>query len=396
MLSARLARVAESATLAIGTRAKEMLREGRNVVNLSGGEPDFDTPSFIKEAAIQALRDGFTKYTPVAGIPELIQAIRDKFKRDNSLSYSSSSVMVSCGAKEALYNAFQAICNPGDEVVILSPYWVSYPEQVKLAGGIPVFVYLDFRGGLKLEKDELRQVISPRTKAIIINTPHNPTGGTFSLEELEEIAELAVTQDFLVIADEIYEKLIYEGTHVSIASLGNEIGKRTITINGVSKTYSMTGWRIGYAGGPEEIIEGMKKIQSQSTSCANSIAQRGALEALLGPQDDVEKARGEFQKRCQVMLDRVSQIKGVTCPKPQGAFYLFPDVSCFLGTHDGDWIIRNSVDLAKYLLEKAEVATVPGSAFGADSHLRLSYAVSLDEIHEGVDRIKEALGNLQG
>ncbi len=396
MLSTRLARVAESATLAIGTRAKEMLREGRNVVNLAGGEPDFDTPSFIKEAAIKALRDGFTKYTPVAGIPELIQAIRDKFETDNSLSYSNSSVMVSCGAKEALYNVFQAICNPGDEVIILSPYWVSYPEQVKLAGGIPVFVSLDFRGGLKLEEDELRQAISPRTKAIIINTPHNPTGGTFGLDELERIAELAVSQDFLVIADEIYEKLIYEGSHISIASLGKEMGKRTITINGVSKAYSMTGWRIGYAGGPEEIIGGMKKIQSQSTSCANSIAQRAALEALLGPQDAVEKARREFQKRCQVILDRVSHIEGITCPRPQGAFYVFPDISCFLGTHDGDWIIRSSVDLARYLLEKAEVATVPGSAFGADRHLRLSYAVSLDEIHEGVNRIKDALGNLQG
>lgn len=395
MLSERLSKVAGSATLAIGSRAKEMLREGRNVVNLSGGEPDFDTPSFIKKAAIQALRDGFTKYTPVAGIPELLQAIRDKFQKDNGLNYSSSQIMVSCGAKEALYNVFQAICNPGDEVIIPSPYWVSYPEQVKLAGGIPVFLSLDFQRGLKLEKERLRQVISPRTKAIIINTPHNPTGGILGLEELEEIAKLAVAQDLLVIADEIYEKLIYEGTHVSIASLGEEIGKRTIVINGVSKTYSMTGWRIGYAAGPEEVIEGMKKIQSQSTSCANSIAQRAALEALLGPQDDAEEARRKFQKRCQVMVDRVSQIEGIICPRAQGAFYLFPEISCFLGTHEGDWIIRNSVDLARYLLEKAEVATVPGSAFGQDNHVRLSYAVSLDEIHEGVDRIKEALGNLQ-
>ena len=396
MISQRLSRVAPSATLAISTRAKEMLREGRKVVNLSVGEPDFDTPTFIKEVAIQALREGFTKYTPVAGIPELIQAIREKFERDNNLSYSNSQIMVSCGAKEVLYNTFQAICNQGDEVIIPSPYWVSYPEQVKLAGGVPVFVSLDFQRGLRLERERLRQAISPRTKALVLNSPHNPTGGVFSLEELEEIAELAVTQDFLIITDEIYEKLIYQGTHVSIASLGKEIEKKTITINGVSKTYSMTGWRIGYAGGPEEIIEGMKKIQSQSTSCANSIAQKAAMGALLGPQDDVEKARREFEKRGQVILDRVSQIEGMTCPKPQGAFYIFPDISSFLGTFDGDWIIRNSVDLAKYLLEKAEVATVPGSAFGADNHLRLSYAASLDQINEGVDRIKEALGNLKG
>jgi len=396
MISQRLSRVAPSATLAISTRAKEMLREGRKVVNLSVGEPDFDTPTFIKEVAIQALREGFTKYTPVAGIPELIQAIREKFERDNNLSYSNSQIMVSCGAKEVLYNTFQAICNQGDEVIIPSPYWVSYPEQVKLAGGVPVFVSLDFQRGLRLERERLRQAISPRTKALVLNSPHNPTGGVFSLEELEEIAELAVTQDFLIITDEIYEKLIYQGTHVSIASLGKEIEKKTITINGVSKTYSMTGWRIGYAGGPREVIEGMKKIQSQSTSCANSIAQKAAMGALLGPQDDVEKARREFEKRGQVILDRVSQIEGMTCPKPQGAFYIFPDISSFLGTFDGDWIIRNSVDLAKYLLEKAEVATVPGSAFGADNHLRLSYAASLDQINEGVDRIKEALGNLKG
>lgn len=396
MISERLNRVVPSATLAISTRAKEMLREGRKVVNLSVGEPDFDTPSFIKEAAIQALREGFTKYTPVAGIPELIQAIREKFERDNNLSYSNSQIMVSCGAKEVLYNTFQAICNQGDEVIIPSPYWVSYPEQVKLAGGVPVFVSLDFQRGLRLDRERLRQAISPRTKALVLNSPHNPTGGVFSLEELEEIAELAGTQDFLIITDEIYEKLIYEGTHGSIASLGKEIEKKTITINGVSKTYSMTGWRIGYAGGPREVIEGMKKIQSQSTSCANSIAQKAAMGALLGPQDDVEKARREFEKRCQVIVDRVSQIEGITCPKPQGAFYIFPDISSFLGTFDGDWVIRNSVDLAKYLLEKAEVATVPGSAFGADNHLRLSYATSLDQINEGVDRIKEALGNLKG
>ena len=396
MISERLNRVVPSATLAISTRAKEMLREGRKVVNLSVGEPDFDTPSFIKEAAIQALREGFTKYTPVAGIPELIQAIREKLERDNNLSYSNPQIMVSCGAKEVLYNTFQAICNQGDEVIIPSPYWVSYPEQVKLAGGVPVFVSLDFQRGLRLERERLRQVISPRTKALVLNSPHNPTGGVFSLEELEEIAELAGTQDFLIITDEIYEKLIYEGTHVSIASLGKEIEKKTITINGVSKTYSMTGWRIGYVAGPREVIEGMKKIQSQSTSCANSIAQKAAMGALLGPQDDVEKARREFEKRCQIIVDRVSQIEGMTCPKPQGAFYIFPDISSFLGTFDGDWIIRNSVDLAKYLLEKAEVATVPGSAFGADNHLRLSYATSLDQINEGVDRIKEALGNLKG
>ena len=396
MLSERLNRVVPSATLAISTRAKEMMREGRKVINLSVGEPDFDTPSFIKEAAIQALREGFTKYTPVAGIPELIQAIREKLERDNNLSYSNSQIMVSCGAKEVLYNTFQAICNQGDEVIIPSPYWVSYPEQVKLAGGIPVFASLDFQRGMRLKRERLRQAISPRTKALVLNSPHNPTGGVFGLEELKEIAELAVTQDFLIIADEIYEKLIYEGTHVSIASLGKEIEKKTITINGVSKTYSMTGWRIGYAAGPPEVIEGMKKIQSQSTSCANSIAQKAAVQALLGPQDDVEKARREFEKRCQVIVDRVREIEGITCPKPQGTFYIFPDVSSFLGTSDGDWSIRNSVDLAKYLLEKAEVATVPGSTFGADNHLRLSYATSLDRINEGVDRIKEALGNLKG
>ena len=394
-LSKRLDTVSDSATLAISAKSKEMKRQGRDIIDLSVGEPDFDTPSFIKEAAFKAMKDGFTRYTPTAGIPELIQAIRVKFKNDSGLSYSASQVIVSVGAKQALYNAILAICNPGDEVIIPEPFWVSYPEQVNLAGATPIPVSTCSENGFRIEKNELKRKITSKTKLFILNSPCNPTGAVYSREDLSEIAEVICSYPFYLIFDEIYEKFIYEGEHCNIASLGKEMQERTITVNGVSKTYSMTGWRIGYAAGPEKIIQGMRKIQSHSTSCPNSIAQMAALSALEGPQDEVEKRREIFARRRNFIVDRLKKIEGVNCFFPRGAFYVFPDFSSFFGKRHNSWIIKNSLDLAKYLLEKAEVAVVPGIAFGADHYLRLSYAVSIEEIDKGLNRVEEALGLLK-
>ncbi len=394
-LAKRLDEVSDSATLAISAKSKEMKRKGRSIIDLSVGEPDFDTPWSIKEAAFKAIKDGFTKYTPTAGIPELIQAICDKFKNDNQLDYGPSQIIVSVGAKQALYNAILAVCNPGDEVIIPQPFWVSYPEQVRLAGATPLLVSTDPEAGFRIGMDELREKITSKTKLFILNSPCNPTGAVYSREDLSEIAEVICSHELYLIFDEIYEKLIYEGKHYSIASLGKEIEEKTITVNGLSKTYSMTGWRIGYAAGPEKIIQGMRKIQSHSTSCPNSIAQMAALSALKGPQDEVEKRREIFTRRRNFIVDRLKKIEGVNCFFPQGAFYVFPDFSSFFGKRHNNWIIKNSLDLARYLLEEAEVAVVPGIAFGADHHLRLSYAASIEEIDKGLSRVEEALSLLK-
>jgi aspartate aminotransferase len=394
-LSKRLDKISDSATLAISAKSKEMRRKGRSIIDLSVGEPDFDTPWSVKEAAFKAIKDGFTKYTPTVGIPELIQAICDKFRRDNQLDYGPSQIIVSAGAKQALYNAILAICNPGDEVIIPQPFWVSYPEQVKLAGATPVPVSTYPEAGFRIGKDYLKRKITSKTKLFILNSPCNPTGAVYPREDLNQIAELICSYELYLIFDEIYEKLVYERKHWSIASLGKEIKEKTITVNGLSKTYSMTGWRIGYAAGPEEIIQGMKKIQSHSTSCPNSVAQIAALSALKGPQDEVER-RGEiFARRRNLIVDRLKKIEGVSCFSPQGAFYVFPDFSSFFEKRYNHWIIKNSLDLAGYLLEEAGVAVVPGIAFGADHYLRLSYAASIEEIDQGLNRIEEALSLLK-
>jgi len=395
-ISKRAASISPSLTLAISAKAKQMRREGKKVTNFAAGEPDFNTPEPVKKAAIKAVEENYTRYTPVAGSKELIQAISKKFKEDNNLDYSPSQIVVGNGAKQVIFNALQVICNPGDEIILPIPYWVSYPEQIRMAGAIPVYVELEFEKGLKIDLEELKRAIHPeKTKAIILNTPHNPTGGVFNREELEKIAGLIKDLPILVISDEIYEEFVYEATHVSFASLGEEVYSKTLTVNGVSKTYSMTGWRIGYAGGPEDIIRAMVRFQGHSTSCASSISQCAALSALGLDKKEIKNKIEEFSHRRKLIREGLKKIKGVKVNKPQGAFYIFSDFSSFLGTSYKNREIRNSLDLATYLLEEVGVATVPGSAFGMEGYLRISYALPIEEIKEGLEKIKYALDNLR-
>lgn len=396
MIAERAKKVKPSPTLAVDSKAKEMKAKGVDIVNFGVGEPDFDTPEHIKEAAIKAIKDGFTKYTPVGGIDELKEAIVEKLERDNGLKYGKENILVSCGAKHSLYNIAQALFGPGDEVIIPAPYWVSYPDQVLLNDAVPVFLETKEENDFMLSPELLKEKITPRTKALILNSPSNPTGFIYNEKTLREIAEIAVEKNFYIISDEIYEKLIYDGhIHISIASFGEEIKARTIVVNGLSKSHSMTGWRIGYAAGPAEIIKVMTNIQSQSTSNPTSIAQKAAVAALKGPQDCVEEMRKEFERRRTYLVERLNQIQGISCRLPNGAFYAFPNVSKILGKKSGDKVISNSIELSIYLLEHAHVAVVPGSAFGAEGYLRLSYATSLENIEKGVNRIKEALEKLQ-
>ncbi|MCX8119102.1 MAG: pyridoxal phosphate-dependent aminotransferase [Desulfobacterota bacterium] len=392
VLSNRARRLKPSPTLAINAKAKSMQAQGIHVISFGAGEPDFDTPLHIKAAAIKAIEEGFTKYTPVGGIDELKDAIINKFKRDNGLSYKRSEILVSCGGKHSFYNLAQALFDEGDEVIVPAPYWVSYPPMVELAGATPVIVETREEDGFKLTVEALKKTLSPRTKALILNSPSNPTGGAYTREDLEKIAEVALSHPFFVISDEIYEKIVYDGfKFVSIASLGEEIKKKTIIVHGVAKTYAMTGWRIGYAAGPEEIISAMSNIQSQSTSNPTSISQKASVEALIGPQDEVQKMVAAFEERRNYIVDRLNQLPGVSCFKPIGAFYVFPNFSFYYGKSYHDKRISNSTDLADYFLEVARVAVVPGVEFGADPFERLSFATSMEEIREGLNRIEEAL-----
>lgn len=396
MIAERAKKVKPSPTLAVDSKAKEMKAKGIDIVNFGVGEPDFDTPEHIKEAAIKAIKDGFTKYTPVGGIDELKEAIVEKLERDNGLKYGKENILVSCGAKHSLYNIAQALFGPGDEVIIAAPYWVSYPEQVLLNDATPVFLETKEENDFMLLPELLREKITPRTKALILNSPSNPTGFIYNEKTLREIAEIAFEKNFYIISDEIYEKLIYDGyRHISIASFGEEIKARTIVVNGLSKSHSMTGWRIGYAAGPAEIIKIMTNIQSQSTSNPTSIAQKAAVAALKGPQDCVEEMRKEFERRRTYLVETLNQIQGISCRLPNGAFYAFPNISKVLGKKWGDKVISNSIELSIYLLEHAHVAVVPGLAFGAEGYLRLSYATSLENIEKGVKRIKDAVEKLQ-
>jgi aspartate aminotransferase len=396
MLSERAKKIKPSPTLAIDAKAKAMMASGVDVVNFGVGEPDFDTPENIKEAAIRAIRDGFTKYTAVGGIDPLKDAIIEKFKKDNNLGYSREEVIVSCGAKHSLYNIAQALYGPGDEVIIPSPYWVSYPDQVILNDATPVIVKTYESEGFMLKPEELEKHITKKTKALILNSPSNPTGLIYDRKTLERIAETAVKNNIYVISDEIYEKLIYDGAgHVSIASFGKEIRDKTIVVNGLSKSHAMTGWRIGFAAGPKEVVKAMTNIQSQSTSNPSSIAQKAAIEALKGPQDSVEKMRQEFDKRRKHLVSELNSIQGVSCITPTGAFYAFPNTSEFYGKSANGRDISSSSDLAIYLLEDAHVALVPGDAFGDDDYLRLSYATSMENIEKAVERIREAVGKLR-
>lgn len=394
-ISQRAQRTSPSPTLAITAKARKMREEGIDVLSFGAGEPDFDTPEFIKEAAITALREGFTKYTPTAGIEPLRKAICEKLWRDNGLKYEPNQIIVTCGGKHALYNTFQVTCDPGDEVIIPAPYWVSYPEMVKLADGVPVFVYADESTNFVPPVDAIRERITARTRAIVINSPCNPTGAVFPRRTLKEIASLALRHDLYIISDEIYEKMVYDGhEHFSFASLGEEVKKRTILVNGMSKAYSMTGWRIGYAAGERELISAMTRIQDQSTSNPTSIAQKAALAALQVPEDAVKQMVSAFTERRRVIVDGLNSIPGFRCAEPGGAFYAFPNVSALYGKRWGDRVINNSDTFAEYLLEVARVAVVPGSGFGADENIRLSYACSTDTIRNGITRIAQAVQRL--
>jgi aspartate aminotransferase len=395
-LSQKLSSIKPSPTLSLDAKAKSMKAQGIDVVNFGVGEPDFDTPDNIKEAAVKALKEGFTKYTPVGGTDDLKNAIIDKFRSDNGLSYEKSEVMVSCGAKHSLYNIACALLDAGDEVVIPAPYWVSYPDQVLLNGAEPVIAETDEKNSFMMTPEILESCVTEKTKAIILNSPSNPTGLAYDRESLEAIAEIALKHDFYIISDEIYEKLVYDGfEHVSIASIDETIKKRTLVVNGLSKSHAMTGWRIGFTAGAKEVIQAMTKIQSQSTSNPTSIAQKAAVEALIGSQEFIPRMIEEFDKRRLYIMDRLSKIHGITCVRPLGAFYVFPNVSSFYGKRFQDVTINSSFDLSSYFLEKVNVAAVPGGAFGDDRYLRLSYATSMENIRKGLDRIEKALLELK-
>ncbi|OQP05894.1 aspartate aminotransferase [Geobacillus sp. 46C-IIa] len=384
-LAKRVASLTPSATLAITAKAKELKAAGHDVIGLGAGEPDFNTPQHILEAAIKAMNEGHTKYTPSGGLPALKAEIIKKFARDQGLDYEPAEVIVCVGAKHALYTLFQVLLDEGDEVIIPTPYWVSYPEQVKLAGGVPVYVEGLEQNDFKITPEQLKQAITPRTKAVIINSPSNPTGMIYTAEELKALGELCLTHGVLIVSDEIYEKLIYGGAkHVSIAELSPELKAQTVIINGVSKSHSMTGWRIGYAAGPKDVIKAMTDLASHSTSNPTSIAQYAAIAAYSGPQEPVEQMRRAFEQRLNIIYDKLVQIPGFTCVKPQGAFYLFPnarEAAAMAGCRTVD-------EFVAALLEEAKVALVPGSGFGAPDNVRLSYATSLDALETAVERIR--------
>ena len=393
-LSRRVMGIEESITMAVSAKAKAMRAQGIDVVSMEAGEPDFDTPQHIKDAAIKAIRDGFTKYTQASGTPELKRAICDKLERDNGLKYDPSQVVVNCGAKHTLFDAVMSVINDGDEAIIPAPYWVSYADQVKLMGGQPVVVVTKPENGLKMTAEELRGAITSRTKVLILNSPTNPHGVVYSKAELSALSKVLASAEIYVISDEIYEKIVYGGPCHSIAQMDPAVKSRTIVVNGVSKSYSMTGWRIGYAAGPKEVISLMAKVESQETSNPSSISQAAALAALNGPQDSVEEMRKAFQERRDHILERLSAIPGITCMRPEGAFYVFPNTSSFYGSRCGARRIDGSLDLCNYLLEEMNVSCVPGSGFGMDGYIRLSYATSMENIHKALDRIEKGLGRL--
>ena len=394
-LSRKAAQVKPSSTLAITAKAKELKAEGIDVVGFGAGEPDFNTPENINEAAIAAIKSGFTKYTPASGTAELKKAVSRKFEEFNGLHYGTDQIVISNGGKHSLTNVFQAIMNPGDEVIIPAPYWLTYPEIEKLCDGVPVYVYGTKDSGYKVTAKQIEDAITDKTKAVILNTPNNPTGMVYSEGELRAIADVAVKNDIYVVADEMYENLIYgDKKHVSIASLGEEIYKRTITCSGLSKSYSMTGWRIGYTGSSAEIAKLMGSIQSHQTSNPNSIAQKAALEALQGPQDAVAAMREEFDQRRKYMYERVSQMPLVDALEPEGAFYTFVDFTDVLEKSYKGVRIGTASRVAEILIEDYKVAVVPCQDFGFDNFIRLSYAISMENIKKGLDRIEEFVSSL--
>ena len=394
-LAERVDRIKPSPTLSISAKANALRAEGKNIIGFGAGEPDFDTPLNVKNAGINAIKDGFTKYTPVAGIDELKDAIIDKLQRDNQLTYNRSQVVVSCGAKHTLYNLAQALFEKGDEVIIPAPYWVSYPDIVLLSDATPVILETKESEGFRVNPMQLEKAITENTKAIILNSPSNPAGVAYSFSELEDLADVIVSTGILAISDDIYEKIIYdEFSFFSIAGARKEMKDLTVVVNGVSKTYAMTGWRIGYAAGPEEIISAVSKIQSQSTSNPTSISQKAAVEAFTGDQSATGKMVVEYEKRRDYIVENLNGINGIFCMNPRGAFYVFPNVSLLYGSSYKGRKISNSFDLTGYLLDEANVAVVPGAPFGNDDHIRISYATSIENIKEGIKRIKKAVDDL--
>jgi len=385
-LAKRTQNLNPSLTLAITAKAKKLKSEGHDIVNFAAGEPDFDTPDFIKDAAITAIKTGFTKYTPTTGIPELKKTIADKLRRDNSLEYDSSQIVVSCGAKHSIFNALFVLLNKGDEVIIPSPYWVSYPEMVRLSEGKPCFIETLPQNDFKITIKDLEKYINPKTKAIILNSPSNPTGCIYTEEELRQIAKICVTKKIFVISDEIYEKIMFDNLkHVSIASFNKDIYNLTITVNGLSKSYSMTGWRIGYLAGPADIVDAVSKLQDHSTSNPTSISQKAAVAALNAPDDFCKVMACEFQKRRDYAIERLNKIKKIGFVKPKGAFYIFCDISK---------IRLDSSTFANRLLDEAYLSLIPGIGFGRDDYVRISFATALTQIEKGMDRIEGWLNKL--
>jgi len=394
-LASRVGRIAPSPTLAMAATAKAMAAQGIDVIDFSTGEPDFDTPEPVKAAAEAAIRAGFTKYTPSSGIEELRGAVVDKLQSELGLCYEKAQVLISCGAKHSLYNLAEALLEAGDEIVIPTPYWVSYSDQALLNDATAVLLPTREQEGYAIHAAELERLITPRTKAVIVNSPCNPTGATHDRQTLEAIAALVVRYNLLVISDEIYEKILYDGAkHLSIATLGPEIAARTVIVNGVSKAYAMTGWRIGYAAGPKDLIAAMGNIQSQSTSNPCSISQKAAVAALRYGEPFTTQMVAEFDRRRRAIVEGLNKIQGLSCRMPSGAFYAFPNISNVLGKQGPNGTIKTPTDLAGYLLKEAQIAVVPGEPFGSQSHVRLSYATSMDTIVRGLERLDKALGRL--
>lgn len=395
-LSKKVQKIEPSVTLAITAKAKEMKENGIDVISFGAGEPDFNTPENIINAAIKAMQDGNTKYTSVNGILPLREAICKKFRDDNNLEYKPSQIVVSTGAKQSLANAFLAILNPDDEVIVPNPYWVSYPELIRLADGKPVFVEGDEASSYKFNKEILEKAVTEKTKAIILNSPNNPTGTIYTKEELIEIAEFAKKYDLIIVSDEMYEKLIYDGKkHISIASISSDAYERTIVINGLSKSYAMTGWRLGYCGATEKLAKLMTNVQSHMTSNVCSITQYAAIEALNGPQDKVNEMILEFEKRRNYMEKTLEEINGLSIIKPEGAFYIMINIDKCLGKEIDGEIIKDSMDFSAKLLEHEKVAVIPGKAFGLDNYVRVSYATSMELIEKGLERINKFINKLK-
>ena len=395
-ISERVKNINPSQTLAITAQALKMKQEGKKVISFAAGEPDFGTPENIREKAISAIREGFSHYTVSSGIIELKEAILEKLKKDNEVEYKTSEIIVSNGAKQCLFNTILTICNPGDQVLLPTPCWVSYTEQIRFAGAVPIFINTFQEEGFKLSAAQVEEKITSRTKLLILNSPNNPTGAVYEQEELKKIAQLLLKYNIYCICDEIYEKLVYDNAkHLSIASLSDEIKEKIITINGVSKSYAMTGWRLGYSAAAKEITQAMIKIQGHSTSNANSVAQMAALEALSGSQDSVIDMCDEFKKRREFVVGSLKSIEGIRCNSPTGAFYAFPNIESYFGKQYKNYTINTSFNMVEYLLDEAHVAVVQGSAFNAEGYIRICFAASMDELVEGMERVKNALSILE-